>query len=98
MHRYAVQDFLFQLYLLLIDIPVFYKNDTSLQVAIGTDDVYKSAAAVKLVTKELGGQIILPPVLIPEINTKITSFVDPDGWKTVSTELQYNFFFLEHVE
>jgi lactoylglutathione lyase len=49
--------------------------------------VYKSAAAVKLVTKELGGRIILPPVLIPEINTTITSFVDPDGWKTVSTEL-----------
>ncbi|KAG2678108.1 hypothetical protein I3760_12G128000 [Carya illinoinensis] len=52
------------------------------EVAIGTDNVYKSAAAVKLVTKELGGQIILPPGPIPQINTKITSFVDPDGWKT----------------
>ncbi|KAG2678107.1 hypothetical protein I3760_12G128000 [Carya illinoinensis] len=57
------------------------------EVAIGTDNVYKSAAAVKLVTKELGGQIILPPGPIPQINTKITSFVDPDGWKTVSSQL-----------
>ncbi|XP_040990452.1 lactoylglutathione lyase GLX1-like isoform X1 [Juglans microcarpa x Juglans regia] len=52
------------------------------EVAIGTDNVYKSAAAVKLVTKELGGQIILPPGPIPQINTKITSFVDPEGFKT----------------
>jgi len=60
--------------------------------------VYKSAAAVKLVTKELGGQIILPPVSIPTTNTKITSFVDPDGWKTVSPELSYNlFFFFDNI-
>ncbi|KAG6685807.1 hypothetical protein I3842_12G130100 [Carya illinoinensis] len=52
------------------------------ELAIGTDNVYKSAAAVKLVAKELGGQIILPPGPIPQINTKITSFVDPEGFKT----------------
>ncbi|KAB1215183.1 Lactoylglutathione lyase [Morella rubra] len=64
------------------NVTEYTKGNAYEQVAIGTDDVYKSAAAVKLVTKELGGQIILPPVTIPEVNTKITSFVDPDGWKT----------------
>nr|XP_023902339.1 lactoylglutathione lyase GLX1-like [Quercus suber]POE48197.1 lactoylglutathione lyase [Quercus suber] len=64
------------------NVTEYTKGDGYAQVAIGTDDVYKSAAAVKLVTKELGGQIILPPVSIPTTNAKITSFVDPDGWKT----------------
>lgn len=55
-----------------------------LQIAIGTDDVYKSAEAVNLATEELGGKITRQPGPIPGINTKITSFLDPDGWKTVS--------------
>jgi lactoylglutathione lyase len=53
------------------------------QVAIGTDDVYKSAEAVELVTKELGGKILRQPGPLPGLNTKITSFLDPDGWKVV---------------
>ncbi|KAL8136770.1 hypothetical protein V2J09_002771 [Rumex salicifolius] len=55
-------------------------------VAISTDDVYKSAEAVNVVTQELGGKITRQPGPIPGINTKITSFLDPDGWKTI---LQY---------
>ncbi|KAL5667440.1 hypothetical protein ACJX0J_019661, partial [Zea mays] len=51
-------------------------------VAIGTNDVYKSAEAVDLATKELvGGKILRQPGPLPGINTKIASFVDPDGWK-----------------
>lgn len=55
------------------------------QIAISTDDVYKSAEVVNLVTQELGGKITRQPGPIPGINTKITSFLDPDGWKTVSS-------------
>lgn len=55
-----------------------------LQVAIGTNDVYKSAEVVNLVSQELGGKITRQPGPLPGINTKITSFLDPDGWKTVS--------------
>ena len=55
-----------------------------MQVAIGTDDVYKSAEAVELVTKELGGKILRQPGPLPGLNTKITSFLDPDGWKVSS--------------
>jgi len=39
---------------------------------------------VKLVIEELGGKITRQPGPLPGINTKITSFLDPDGWKTVS--------------
>ncbi|KGN64513.1 lactoylglutathione lyase GLX1 [Cucumis sativus] len=53
------------------------------QVVIGTDDVYKSAEIVNLITKELGGEITQPPSLDSQINSKITSFLDPDGWKIV---------------
>ncbi|XP_022140116.1 putative lactoylglutathione lyase [Momordica charantia] len=53
------------------------------QVAIGTDDVYKSAEVVNLITKELGGKITQQPSLIHPINAKITEFLDPDGWKIV---------------
>ncbi|KAH7569470.1 hypothetical protein JRO89_XS06G0167500 [Xanthoceras sorbifolium] len=51
-------------------------------VAISTNDVYKSGEVVKLVTQELGGKITRQPGPLPGINTKITSFLDPDGWKT----------------
>ncbi|GAA0140632.1 lyase [Lithospermum erythrorhizon] len=49
------------------------------QIAIGTDDVYKTASAVKF----YGGEIILEPGPLPIINTKITACLDPDGWKSV---------------
>lgn len=45
--------------------------------------MYKSAEAVDLATKELGGKILRQPGPLPGINTKIASFVDPDGWKVV---------------
>lgn len=54
------------------------------QVAIGTDDVYKSAEVIKLVNQELGGKITRQAGPLPGIGTKIVSFLDPDGWKTVS--------------
>ncbi|GAB2212660.1 hypothetical protein Droror1_Dr00020639 [Drosera rotundifolia] len=61
----------------------YSKGNAYAQVAIGTDDVYKSAEVVKLVTEELGGKITRQPGPISGINTKITSFLDPDSWKTV---------------
>ncbi|KAH9797897.1 Lactoylglutathione lyase GLX1 [Citrus sinensis] len=61
----------------------YTKGNAYAQVAISTDDVYKSAEVVNLVTQELGGKITRQPGSIPGLNTKITSFVDPDGWKTV---------------
>ncbi|XP_074582354.1 lactoylglutathione lyase-like [Curcuma longa] len=61
----------------------YTKGNAYAQVAISTEDVYKSGAVVDLVTKELGGKITRQPGPIPGINTKIVSFLDPDGWKTV---------------
>ncbi|CAL9015145.1 unnamed protein product [Prunus brigantina] len=61
----------------------YTKGNAYAQIAIGTDDVYKSAEVVNLVTQELGGKITRQPGPIPGLNTKITSFLDPDGWKTV---------------
>ncbi|TKY44595.1 lactoylglutathione lyase, chloroplast [Spatholobus suberectus] len=55
------------------------KGDAYAQIAIGTDDVYKTAEAIKLA----GGKITREPAPVPGIRTKITSCVDPDGWKTV---------------
>ncbi|KAL5558683.1 hypothetical protein UlMin_034894 [Ulmus minor] len=55
------------------------KGDGYAQIAIGTNDVYKTAEAIKL----SGGKIILEPGPLPGINTKITACLDPDGWKTV---------------
>lgn len=50
------------------------------KIAIGTDDVYRTAEAVKL----SGGKVTREPGPLPGINTKITACLDPDGWKTVS--------------
>ncbi|KAF6168200.1 hypothetical protein GIB67_011585 [Kingdonia uniflora] len=61
----------------------YTKGNAYAQIAISTDDVYKSAEAVNLITQELGGMITRKPGPIPGFNTKITSFLDPDGWKTV---------------
>ncbi|KAL1328888.1 hypothetical protein AAHE18_12G001100 [Arachis hypogaea] len=49
------------------------------QIAIGTNNVYKSAEAIKL----CGGKIICEPGPLPGINTKIAVCLDPDGWKLV---------------
>lgn len=61
----------------------YTKGTAYAQIAISTEDVYKSAEVVSLVTQELGGKITRQPGPIPGLNTKITSFLDPDGWKTV---------------
>ncbi|XP_011627613.1 lactoylglutathione lyase isoform X1 [Amborella trichopoda] len=61
----------------------YTKGNAYAQIALSTEDVYKSAEAIRLVTQELGGKITREPGPIPGINTKITSFLDPDGWKVV---------------
>ncbi|KAH7651736.1 lactoylglutathione lyase protein [Dioscorea alata] len=55
------------------------KGNAYAQIAIGTDDVYKTAEAIKL----YGGTITREPGPLPGINTKITACLDPDGWKSV---------------
>ncbi|XP_008804774.2 probable lactoylglutathione lyase, chloroplastic [Phoenix dactylifera] len=57
----------------------YNKGNAYAQIAIGTDDVYKTAEAIKL----YGGKITREPGPLPGINTKITACLDPDGWKTV---------------
>jgi len=49
------------------------------QIAVGTDNVYKTAEAVRT----FGGKITREPGPLPGINTKITACLDPDGWKSV---------------
>ncbi|GFS41051.1 glyoxalase/bleomycin resistance protein/dioxygenase superfamily protein [Actinidia rufa] len=55
------------------------KGNGYAQIAIGTDDVYKTAEVIKLSE----GKVTREPGPLPGINTKITACVDPDGWKTV---------------
>uniref|UniRef100_A0A7N0UCT5 Lactoylglutathione lyase n=1 Tax=Kalanchoe fedtschenkoi TaxID=63787 RepID=A0A7N0UCT5_KALFE len=61
----------------------YTKGNAYAQIAVSTEDVYKSAEVVNVVIQELGGKVTRQPGPIPGINTKITSFLDPDGWKTV---------------
>ncbi|XP_021745480.1 putative lactoylglutathione lyase [Chenopodium quinoa] len=67
------------------------KGNGYAQIAIGTDNVYKTAEAVKL----NGGKIVLDPGPLPGLNTKITTCLDPDGWKTVFVD---NKDFLKELE
>jgi lactoylglutathione lyase len=67
------------------------KGNAYAQIAIGTDDVYKTAEAIKLV----GGKITREPGPLPGINTKITACLDPDGWKSVFVD---NVDFLKELE
>lgn len=55
------------------------KGNAYAQIAIGTDDVYQTAEAIKL----FGGKVTREPGPLPGINTKITACLDPDGWKSV---------------
>ncbi|KAH1088703.1 hypothetical protein GLYMA_07G261400v4 [Glycine max] len=73
----------------------YSKGNAYAQIAIGTDDVYKSAEVVNQVIKEVGGKITRQPGPIPGLNTKTTSFLDPDGWKTVLVD---NVDFLEELK
>lgn len=66
----------------------YTKGNGYAQVAISTEDVYKSGEVVNVVTQELGGKITRPPGPIPGINTKIVSFLDPDGWKIVLVDYE----------
>ncbi|GMQ03430.1 hypothetical protein CsSME_00049232 [Camellia sinensis var. sinensis] len=67
------------------------KGNAYAQIAIGTNDVYKTAEAIQL----CGGKIILEPGPLPGINTKITACLDPDGWKSVFVD---NVDFLKELE
>ncbi|KAF3615294.1 Lactoylglutathione lyase [Capsicum annuum] len=67
------------------------KGNAYAQIAIGTDDVYKTAEAIKL----CGGKITREPGPLPGISTKITACLDPDGWKTVFVD---NVDFLKELE
>lgn len=67
------------------------KGNGYAQIAVGTDDVYKTAEAVKL----YGGKIIREPGPLPGINTKITACLDPDGWKSVFVD---NIDFMKELE
>ncbi|XP_061367402.1 lactoylglutathione lyase GLX1-like [Gastrolobium bilobum] len=61
------------------------------QIAIGTNDVYKTAEAIKL----CGGKIIREPGPLPGIDTKIAVCLDPDGWKLAFVD---NIDFLKELE
>ncbi|KAL6624500.1 hypothetical protein ACP70R_031821 [Stipagrostis hirtigluma subsp. patula] len=67
------------------------KGNAYAQIAISTDDVYKTAEVIRL----NGGQITREPGPLPGINTKITACTDPDGWKTVFVD---NLDFLKELE
>ncbi|KAL3690199.1 hypothetical protein R1sor_016508 [Riccia sorocarpa] len=69
----------------------YTKGNAYAQIAIGTDDVYKTAEAVR----HFGGKIGREPGPIPVINTKITAVFDPDGWKSVFVD---NADFLQELE
>ncbi|XP_058202500.1 probable lactoylglutathione lyase, chloroplastic isoform X1 [Rhododendron vialii] len=61
------------------------KGNGYAQIAIGTNDVYKTAEAIKV----FGGKIALQPGPLPGINTKIMACLDPDGWKSVGYHQRY---------
>ena len=50
---------------------------------VDVQDVYKTAEAVQALSSELGGKVVREAGPLPGLKTKITSVVDPDGWKTV---------------
>nr|BAJ96149.1 predicted protein [Hordeum vulgare subsp. vulgare] len=67
------------------------KGNAYAQIAVGTDDVYKTAEVVR----QNGGQITREPGPLPGISTKITACIDPDGWKSVFVD---NLDFLKELE
>ncbi|BBN68939.1 glyoxalase I homolog, partial [Prunus dulcis] len=52
----------------------YTKGNAYAQIAIGTDDVYKSAEVVNLVTQELGGKITRQPGPIPDLTPRSLLF------------------------
>ncbi|KAK4753970.1 hypothetical protein SAY87_002074 [Trapa incisa] len=69
----------------------YEKGNAYAQIAVGTNDVYRTAEAIKL----YGGKVTREPGPLPGINTKITVCLDPDGWKTVFVD---NLDFLKELE
>lgn len=67
------------------------KGNAYAQIAVGTDDVYKTAETIR----KAGGKITREPGPLPGINTKITACLDPDGWKSVFVD---NADFLRELE
>ncbi|PWA73383.1 putative lactoylglutathione lyase, chloroplastic [Artemisia annua] len=55
------------------------KGNAYAQITTRTDNVYKTAEAVKL----FGGHIPREPGPLPNINTKITACLDPNGFKII---------------
>ncbi|GMY36871.1 lactoylglutathione lyase GLX1 [Fagus crenata] len=74
----------------------YTKGNAYAQIAIGTDDVYKSAEVVNHVIQEVRGKITRQLGPIPGLNTKITAFLDPDGWKTSEMVDAMNFLFVAY--
>ncbi|KAJ6407117.1 hypothetical protein OIU84_010597 [Salix udensis] len=72
-------------------ITEYDKGNAYAQISIGTNDVYRTAEAVKI----FGGKVTREPGPLPGINTKITACLDPDGWKTVFVD---NIDFLKELE
>jgi lactoylglutathione lyase len=62
----------------------YNRGDAYAQVAIGTDDVYKTAEAIKA----NGGAVTKEATVLPGIGTKIMATTDPDGWKVVFVDNQ----------
>lgn len=60
-----------------------FKGEGYAQVALSSEDVYKTAEAVKQLSGDLGGKVVREPGPLPGLKTKITSVEDPDGWKVV---------------
>lgn len=69
----------------------YSKGDAYAQVAISTNDVYKTGDQVKAA----GGNVLRDPGPVPGIGTKILAITDPDGYKIVFVD---NEDFLKELE
>ncbi|KAL5715896.1 lactoylglutathione lyase [Ranunculus cassubicifolius] len=67
----------------LYGVTEYYQGKRYVQLALSTEDVFKSAEVVSLVVQDLGGKVVQEPGPIPGLDTKVTCFEDPDGWKIV---------------